>query len=81
MHVKRAQRTSNIPAPTQQPSRLQSRTLGSRLYGVRERDALPVCDDIVQTIDQEFGAYSTANLSPKGTNILSFWQVRVVSIK
>jgi hypothetical protein len=81
MHVKRAQRTSNIPASTQQPSRLQSHTLGSCIYGVREESAPPVCDDIIQTIDQEFGAYSTANLSAKGTNILSFWQVRVVSIK
>jgi hypothetical protein len=55
--------------------------LGSHIYGVREGSALPVCDDIIQTVNQEFGAYSTANLSPKGTNILSFWQVRVVSIK
>jgi hypothetical protein len=55
--------------------------LGSCIYRVCEGSALPVCDDIIQTIDQEFGTYSTANLSPKGTNILSFWQVKVVSIK
>ncbi|KAG1732704.1 hypothetical protein EDB19DRAFT_1831197 [Suillus lakei] len=65
MHVKRAQRTSNIPAPTQQPSRLQSHTLGSCIYGLHEGDALLVCNDIVQTINQEFGAYSTANISPR----------------
>lgn len=81
MHIKRAQRTSNTPAPIQPPPKLQSRTLGSRVYGLREGDAPPVGDDIVQTIDQEFAAYTTANISPRGTNILSFWQVRVVSVK
>jgi hypothetical protein len=78
MHAKRAQRTPDVPVPTHQISRLQSRTLGSRIYGLPERDVLPNCPDIVQTVDQEFGAYSTANISPEGTNVLSFWQVSLV---
>jgi hypothetical protein len=48
-------------------------TLGSRRYG------LPMAHAHVQhhhgggqTVDQEFTAYATATLSPRGTNILAF---------
>ncbi|KAG2067858.1 hypothetical protein BDR04DRAFT_1120217 [Suillus decipiens] len=75
MHAKRAQRTPNIPVPTHQVSRLQSCTLGSHIYGLPQRDVLPNCHDIVQMVDQEFGAYSTANISLEGANVLSFWQM------
>lgn len=78
MHAKRAQKIPDVPVPTNPASQLQSRTLGSCIYGLPERGVLPHCPDIVQMVEQEFGAYNTANLSPAGTNVLSFWQVRVL---
>jgi hypothetical protein len=77
MHAKRAQKIPDAPVPTHPVSRLQARTLGSRIYGLPARDAPSHCHDIVQTVEQEFGAYTTANLSPERSNVLSFWQVRI----
>jgi hypothetical protein len=30
----------------------------------------------LQTVDEEYSAYTTATLSPWGTDMLAFWQVR-----
>ncbi|KIK35113.1 hypothetical protein CY34DRAFT_26697 [Suillus luteus UH-Slu-Lm8-n1] len=59
--------------------RQQPRTLGSRLYGLPDINVLPHHDSIAQTVEQEFEAYATANLSPKTTDILAFWEVAETS--
>jgi hypothetical protein len=46
-------------------------------YGIT--DMMDLVDDEVQpesTVEEEYMAYTTAPLSPKGTNIIKFWEVR-----
>jgi len=79
MHKKRTTNSSAFvgsPAyevrPQQQPC-----MLGSRLYGLPDIGVLPCHNSGAQTVEQEFKAYTTGNLSTKGTDILGFWSVSV----
>ncbi|KAG2034500.1 hypothetical protein BDR03DRAFT_1013414 [Suillus americanus] len=77
MHQKRAMNSSasaespaNEVTPQQQPH-----MLGLCLYGLPDIGILPSHNSGAQTVEQEFEAYTTANLSAKGTDILGFWMV------
>ncbi|KIK31699.1 hypothetical protein CY34DRAFT_19655 [Suillus luteus UH-Slu-Lm8-n1] len=77
MHQQRAtNNSSSIESPANEIApRQQSRTLGSCLYGLPDIGILPSHNSGAQTVEQEFEAYTTANLSVKGTDILGFWMV------
>jgi hypothetical protein len=80
MHQKRATNSSSsIESPANEIApRQQPRTLGSRLYRLPDIDILPSNNSGAQTVEQEFEAYTTGNLSIKGTDILGFWMVSVL---
>jgi hypothetical protein len=76
MHNKRSENSDPAHSQPAVAPRPLPRTLGSRRYG------LPMAHAHVQhhhgggqTVDQEFAAYATATLSPRGTDILAFWNV------
>jgi hypothetical protein len=78
MHDKRTRNGSASTESLNVVPQQQPRTLGSRLYGLPDIDIRPHHTSNAQTVEQEFEAYTTANLSPKGTDILGFWAVSVL---
>jgi hypothetical protein len=76
MHSKQAE--NSIPAHSQPVvvPQLLPHTLGSCRYGLPTAHAhVPHHHESGQTVDQEFAAYTMATLSPRGTDILVFWNV------
>lgn len=55
-------------------------TLGSCLYGLPDINVLPHHDSSAKTVEQEFEAYTMANLSLKATDILTFWEVNILHL-
>jgi hypothetical protein len=83
MHQKRAENGSAFVVSLANEvlqQRQQQRTLGSRLYGLPDINTLPRHNSSAQTVEQEFEAYTTANLSPKTTDILAFWEVSILRL-
>jgi hypothetical protein len=84
MHQKRAENGSAFVASSAnevlQQQQQQQRMLGSRLYGLPDINTLPHHNSSAQTVEQEFEAYTTANLSPKTTDILAFWEVSILRL-
>ncbi|KAG1782087.1 ribonuclease H-like domain-containing protein [Suillus placidus] len=74
MHSKRAENSNPAHSqPVVVPQPLPC-TLGSRHYGLPAVHAHgPHHHESGQTVDQEFTSYATATLSPRGTDILTFW--------
>jgi len=73
----------DTPGPTRSPPTELSglcattQTLGSWLYGIPapELQMPGGAPDHVQTVEQEFNAYTTAKLSIRGADKLEFWKV------
>jgi hypothetical protein len=46
-------------------------------YGLDSMDADEANGHTDQTVDEEYSAYVTALLSPKGTDLIKFWEVLI----
>lgn len=80
MHSKRAEHSDPAQCRPVVAIQQQPRTLGARRYRLPEAHILHPHDN-GQTVDQEFTAYTTAALSPQGTDILMFWNVSPFTFK
>jgi hypothetical protein len=77
MHEKRIRNgLASMESPNVLPQQ-QLCMLGSRLYGLPDIDIWLHHTSNAQIVKQEFEAYTMANLSPKGTDILRFWVVSI----
>lgn len=72
--------TQSPPAELPGPWPHAAGILGTKLYGLPEIN-MSHHRRGAQTVDEEFNAYITSNLSHEGVNVLAFWKVRVLFTK
>jgi hypothetical protein len=71
--------TTGSSQPTAAPSRAPTFTRLADKYGMSDMRITDQSSLQAQTIEQEFQAYITSQLSTDGTNLMKFWEVRVYS--
>jgi hypothetical protein len=67
---------SSAPPPpvAPRPKRAPAFMSLAERYGLSDMDFADTEDTEEQTVEQEYQSYVTASLSPKGTNIVTFWE-------
>ncbi|KAG1878841.1 hypothetical protein F4604DRAFT_1923512 [Suillus subluteus] len=80
MKLLQEKRAGSIQDPLAESPAQQSHTnttLGAQLYGIPDIDLLLCHLQGVQTVEEEFNAYSMSHLSPNGTDVLAFWKAKL----